>query len=289
MWRPTCTSFIGSDGAHPSPDDESEAGERPGYSVPWARSPMSATPFHHPRGPTDPNKDLLSLTASLNLGRWLRDDRDAAPRQTHAADDQLSALSVRHEHHTRADHRVLGSRDFERDPTPHSTRSARPSTSASGIAISFGLQSGRDERLRERRTRAQGEGPTRGRRAGSGAREGSPRTTFVISAAPGSTISARLKSDPQTEVLKRRRHALSACTLRPRDALAARGPTRLVPGRPGLDTTAMERVKSSVSRHAHVFAVRGFAAVAALLVIKGVVGHHRLDLSGDIVSSVTPR
>jgi len=35
---------------------------------------------------------------------------------------------------------------------------------------------------------------------------------------------------------------------------------------------AIERAKAWVSRHARVFAVRGFAAVGALLVIKGIVG-----------------
>ena len=35
---------------------------------------------------------------------------------------------------------------------------------------------------------------------------------------------------------------------------------------------AIERAKGWVSRHAHMFAVRGFAAVGALLVIKGIIG-----------------
>ena len=35
---------------------------------------------------------------------------------------------------------------------------------------------------------------------------------------------------------------------------------------------AIGRIKAWVSTHAHVFAVRGFAAVGALLVIKGIVG-----------------
>ena len=34
----------------------------------------------------------------------------------------------------------------------------------------------------------------------------------------------------------------------------------------------MDRAKGWVSRHAHMFAVRGFAAVGALLVIKGIIG-----------------
>src|SRR4029077_683246 len=35
---------------------------------------------------------------------------------------------------------------------------------------------------------------------------------------------------------------------------------------------AINRAKAWVSRHRHVFAVRGFAAIGALLVIKGIVG-----------------
>jgi hypothetical protein len=35
---------------------------------------------------------------------------------------------------------------------------------------------------------------------------------------------------------------------------------------------AIERAKSWVRRHAHVFAVRGSAAIGTLLVIKGVIG-----------------
>ena len=35
---------------------------------------------------------------------------------------------------------------------------------------------------------------------------------------------------------------------------------------------AITRAKAWVSRHAHVFVVRGFAAVGALLVIKGLIG-----------------
>ncbi len=35
---------------------------------------------------------------------------------------------------------------------------------------------------------------------------------------------------------------------------------------------AIDRAKAWVSRHTHVFAVRGFATVGALLVIKGLIG-----------------
>jgi hypothetical protein len=34
----------------------------------------------------------------------------------------------------------------------------------------------------------------------------------------------------------------------------------------------VDRAKAWVSRHAHRFAIRGFTAVGALLIIKGVVG-----------------
>ena len=35
---------------------------------------------------------------------------------------------------------------------------------------------------------------------------------------------------------------------------------------------AIDRAKRWVSRHAHMFAVRGFAAIGTLLVIKGLIG-----------------
>jgi hypothetical protein len=41
---------------------------------------------------------------------------------------------------------------------------------------------------------------------------------------------------------------------------------------PAWTPRAIDRAKAWVSRHAHVFAVRGFAALGALLIIKGVIG-----------------
>ena len=35
---------------------------------------------------------------------------------------------------------------------------------------------------------------------------------------------------------------------------------------------AVDRAKAWVSRHAHMFAVRGFTAVGSLLVLKGIIG-----------------
>jgi hypothetical protein len=41
---------------------------------------------------------------------------------------------------------------------------------------------------------------------------------------------------------------------------------------PGWTPRAIDRAKAWISRRAHAFAVRGSAAVGALLVIKGIVG-----------------
>ena len=35
---------------------------------------------------------------------------------------------------------------------------------------------------------------------------------------------------------------------------------------------AVDRAKAWLSRHAHVFAVRGFTALGSLLVLKGIIG-----------------
>ena len=41
---------------------------------------------------------------------------------------------------------------------------------------------------------------------------------------------------------------------------------------PDWTPVAISRAKRWVSRHAHMFAVRGFTAVGALLIIKGLIG-----------------
>ena len=146
---------------------------------------------------------------------------------------------------------------------------------AIALAISFGLQTGRDERLRERRTRRKAakpdKGPPRWQRELS---KGSPRTTFVIGALltlPGASYLAglnqihKLKYSTTATVLLVVGFNLVMLWL-----LEVPLASFLVA--PAWTPRAIERVKSWVSRHAHVFAVRGFAAVGALLVIKGVVG-----------------
>ena len=47
---------------------------------------------------------------------------------------------------------------------------------------------------------------------------------------------------------------------------------RLLPLGPEKTPEKIDRAKAWVSRHAHMFAIRGFAAVGALLIIKGIVG-----------------
>ncbi len=146
---------------------------------------------------------------------------------------------------------------------------------AIALAISFGLQTGRDERLRERRTRRKAakpdKGPPRWQRELS---KGSPRTTFVIGALltlPGASYLAglnqihKLKYSTTVSVLLVVGFNLVMLWL-----LEVPLASFLVA--PTWTPRAIEQAKNWASRHAHVFAVRGFAAVGALLVIKGVVG-----------------
>jgi hypothetical protein len=146
---------------------------------------------------------------------------------------------------------------------------------AVALAISFVLKTGRDERLRERRSQRKAakpdKGPPRWQRELS---KGSPRTTFVIGALltlPGASYLAgldqihKLKYSTTATVLLVVGFNLVMLWL-----LEVPLASFLVA--PAWTPRAVERVKNWVSRHAHVFAVRGFAAVGALLVIKGVVG-----------------
>jgi hypothetical protein len=146
---------------------------------------------------------------------------------------------------------------------------------AVALAISFVLYTGRHERLRERRRARKAaqpdKPPPRWQRELS---KGSPRTTFVIGALltlPGGSYLAGLDQI----------HKLKYSTT---------GTVLLVIGfnlvmlwmlevplasflvAPDWTPRAIERAKAWVSRHAHIFAVRGFAALGALLVIKGVIG-----------------
>jgi hypothetical protein len=146
---------------------------------------------------------------------------------------------------------------------------------AIALAISFVLYTGRAERLTERRRERKAarpdKGPPRWQRELS---TGSPRTTFVIGALltlPGASYLAgldeihKLKYSTTVTVLLVIGFNLVMLWL-----LEVPLASFLVA--PEWTPRAIERAKAWVSRHAHMFAVRGTAAVGVLLVIKGIVG-----------------
>jgi Sap, sulfolipid-1-addressing protein len=143
------------------------------------------------------------------------------------------------------------------------------------LAISFVLATGRHERLRERRRERKAakpdKGPPRWQRELS---KGSARTTFIVGALltlPGASYLAGLDeihklkySTPVTVLLVIAFNLVMLWLLEVPLASFATAP----------DWTprAIDRAKRWVSRHAHTFAVRGTAAIGALLAIKGIVG-----------------
>ncbi len=146
---------------------------------------------------------------------------------------------------------------------------------AVALAAAFVFYTGRVERLRERRAARKAEepdtGPPRWQRELS---KGSPRVTFVVGALltlPGASYLAGLD-----EV-----HKLNYST--PVTVLIVIGfnivmlwllevPLACFLIAPKWTPQAVDRAKAWVSRHAHTFAVRGFAIVGALLIIKGLIG-----------------
>jgi Sap, sulfolipid-1-addressing protein len=143
------------------------------------------------------------------------------------------------------------------------------------LAAAFVLYTGRHERLRERRQQRKAtkpdKGPPRWQRELS---KGSARTTFVVGALltlPGASYLAGLhdihdlKYSTTATVLLVIGFNLVMLWL-----LEVPLASFLVA--PEWTPRAIERAKLWVSRHAHMFAVRGFAAVGVLLVIKGIVG-----------------
>jgi hypothetical protein len=143
------------------------------------------------------------------------------------------------------------------------------------LVVAFVLHTGRHEALRERRQARKAakpaKGPSRWQRELS---KGSPRVTFVVGALltlPGASYLAGLDqihklnySTTATVLLVIGFNLVMLWLLEVPLASFLVAP-QWTPG-------AVERTKLWVSRHAHVFAVRGFAAVGALLVIKGIVG-----------------
>jgi hypothetical protein len=146
---------------------------------------------------------------------------------------------------------------------------------AIALAVAFVLYTGRAERLRERRRDRKAakpdKGPPRWQRELS---KGSAKTTFAVGALltlPGASYLAGLN-----EI-----HKLKYSTTG--TVLVVIGfnlvmmwmlevPLASFVIAPESTPQAIDRAKGWVSRHAHMFAVRGFAAVGALLVIKGIIG-----------------
>lgn len=146
---------------------------------------------------------------------------------------------------------------------------------AVALAISFVLHTGRHERLKERRrarkARKADKGPPRWQRQLS---KGSARTTFIVGALltlPGASYLAgldqihKLKYSTTITVLLVIGFNLVMLWL-------LEVPLASFVVAPEWTPRAIERAKMWVSRHAHAFAVRGFAVVGALLVIKGIIG-----------------
>jgi Sap, sulfolipid-1-addressing protein len=143
------------------------------------------------------------------------------------------------------------------------------------LAVAFVLYTGRYERLRQRRQARKAakpdKGPPRWQRELS---KGSARTTFVVGALltlPGASYIAGL-----TQI-----HKLNLSTAE--TVLVVVGfnlimlwllevPLASYLLAPEQTPERIDRAKAWVSRHAHMFAVRGFTAVGALLITKGIIG-----------------
>jgi hypothetical protein len=146
---------------------------------------------------------------------------------------------------------------------------------ALALMVAFVLHTGRHERLKERRRERKAakpdKGPPRWQRELS---KGSPRVTFVVGALltlPGASYLAgldqihKLKYSTATTVLLVIGFNVVMLWL-----LEVPLASFLVA--PKWTPHAIESAKVWVSRHAHVFAVRAFAALGVLLVIKGIIG-----------------
>jgi hypothetical protein len=146
---------------------------------------------------------------------------------------------------------------------------------AIALAVAFVLHSGRHERLKERRrTRKAAKRDTRPPRWQRQLSKGSARTTFVIGCLltlPGASYLAGLHqinrldySVTTTVVLVVGFNVVMLWLLEV--------PLVCFQVAPEWTPRAIQRAKLWVSRHAHVFAVRGFTAVGVLLIVKGVLG-----------------
>lgn len=146
---------------------------------------------------------------------------------------------------------------------------------AIALAISFVLFTGRAQRMRERRAERKAAkpdtGPPRWQRELS---KGSPRVTFVVGALltlPGASYLAGL------DEIHKLHYSTTATVLLVIGFNLVMMWLLEVPllsflVAPDWTPHAIVQAKNWVSRHAHMFAVRGFAAVGGLLVIKGLIG-----------------
>ncbi|MGO9972364.1 MAG: GAP family protein [Solirubrobacteraceae bacterium] len=146
---------------------------------------------------------------------------------------------------------------------------------AIALAVAFALHTGRQERLRERRRVRKAAKPDKGPpKWQQQLSKGSARTTFAIGAVltlPGASYLAGLHE------IHDLRYSTTATVLLVVGfnivmMWLLEVPLACFLVAPGWTPGAIERAKAGVSRHAHVFAVRGFAALGALLVIKGIIG-----------------
>jgi hypothetical protein len=146
---------------------------------------------------------------------------------------------------------------------------------ALALAGAFVVYTGRHERLKERRQARKeakpDKGPPRWQRELS---KGSARTTFLIGAVltlPGASYLAgldqihKLKYSTTVTVLVVLGFNLIMLSL-------IEVPLASFVIAPDWTPRAVDRTKAWVGRHAHGFAVKGFTALGALLIIKGIVG-----------------
>jgi len=146
---------------------------------------------------------------------------------------------------------------------------------AIALAVAFVLYTGRHERFRERRrAKKEAKGPKEPARWQRELSKGSPRVTFAVGALltlPGASYLAGLhdiaKLNYSTAVTVLVVIGFNLVML-----WLLEVPLAAFLVAPEWTPRAIERAKLWVSRHAHVFAVRGFAALGTLLVIKGLIG-----------------
>ncbi|MGN6166835.1 MAG: GAP family protein [Solirubrobacteraceae bacterium] len=143
------------------------------------------------------------------------------------------------------------------------------------LAIAFVLYTGRYERLRQRRQERKAakpdKGPPRWQRELS---KGSARTTFVVGALltlPGASYIAGL-DEIHKQKLSTAVTVLVVIGFNIVMLWLLEVPLASYLLAPERTPERVDRAKAWVSRHAHMFAIRGFTAIGALLIIKGIVG-----------------